>query len=268
MKLFKNIKQTSLSANEMVDRYTDQPSQLPLSLREKINNEYGRGSIQVFSYIDFDEQFNLIEAWLVLCQSHLLLATENNGLWQFKTVKREDIIELKEVSGLSSNRLVIYGESNDQALLVVRYSHRQGRSLGLVKFLIEQQLEQKNTFKVDEQKKLDESKAYSDKLLLPIKEAQASVAGNQMAVIWRLLSYLKPYKQQVAFGLTGAILMTLVSLIPAYLTAYLIDDLIKPYQSGALSLKEVKALMMVTICLLYTSPSPRDQRGSRMPSSA
>ena len=26
--------------------------------------------------------------------------------------------------------------------------------------------------------------------------------------------------------------------------------------------------IIVTICLLYTSPSPRDQRGSRMPSSA
>ena len=26
--------------------------------------------------------------------------------------------------------------------------------------------------------------------------------------------------------------------------------------------------MEITICLLYTSPSPRDQRGSRMPSSA
>ena len=26
--------------------------------------------------------------------------------------------------------------------------------------------------------------------------------------------------------------------------------------------------MLATVCLLYTSPSPRDQRGSRMPSSA
>ena len=26
--------------------------------------------------------------------------------------------------------------------------------------------------------------------------------------------------------------------------------------------------LMIYICLLYTSPSPRDQRGSRMPSSA
>ena len=29
-----------------------------------------------------------------------------------------------------------------------------------------------------------------------------------------------------------------------------------------------KATMEVEACLLYTSPSPRDQRGSRMPSSA
>ena len=29
-----------------------------------------------------------------------------------------------------------------------------------------------------------------------------------------------------------------------------------------------KILMLESICLLYTSPSPRDQRGSRMPSSA
>ena len=30
----------------------------------------------------------------------------------------------------------------------------------------------------------------------------------------------------------------------------------------------VKELIENSICLLYTSPSPRDQRGSRMPSSA
>ena len=29
-----------------------------------------------------------------------------------------------------------------------------------------------------------------------------------------------------------------------------------------------KKKLIILICLLYTSPSPRDQRGSRMPSSA
>ena len=32
--------------------------------------------------------------------------------------------------------------------------------------------------------------------------------------------------------------------------------------------KEYKLIAPVVLCLLYTSPSPRDQRGSRMPSSA
>ena len=31
---------------------------------------------------------------------------------------------------------------------------------------------------------------------------------------------------------------------------------------------EVESRLIVGSCLLYTSPSPRDQRGSRMPSSA
>ena len=32
--------------------------------------------------------------------------------------------------------------------------------------------------------------------------------------------------------------------------------------------RKVRNMKMISPCLLYTSPSPRDQRGSRMPSSA
>ena len=37
---------------------------------------------------------------------------------------------------------------------------------------------------------------------------------------------------------------------------------------GRLGAQEMTAKPLIWICLLYTSPSPRDQRGSRMPSSA
>ena len=44
------------------------------------------------------------------------------------------------------------------------------------------------------------------------------------------------------------------------------------YRLGHRSLQDIQALLrtgaLATTCLLYTSPSPRDQRGSRMPSSA
>ena len=41
--------------------------------------------------------------------------------------------------------------------------------------------------------------------------------------------------------------------------------ILKPYSSVTIILTEAKQMES---CLLYTSPSPRDQRGSRMPSSA
>ena len=40
------------------------------------------------------------------------------------------------------------------------------------------------------------------------------------------------------------------------------------YQLPALMLDGLTVVVSPLICLLYTSPSPRDQRGSRMPSSA
>ena len=42
---------------------------------------------------------------------------------------------------------------------------------------------------------------------------------------------------------------------------------VQPFLSGAIS-KTVNMPEDASVCLLYTSPSPRDQRGSRMPSSA
>ena len=43
----------------------------------------------------------------------------------------------------------------------------------------------------------------------------------------------------------------------------------KPYTTGIkIGGGEALAVIIPETCLLYTSPSPRDQRGSRMPSSA
>ena len=46
-----------------------------------------------------------------------------------------------------------------------------------------------------------------------------------------------------------------------------LDDILK---SGGVREDQIQTVMIGTtqFCLLYTSPSPRDQRGSRMPSSA
>ena len=40
------------------------------------------------------------------------------------------------------------------------------------------------------------------------------------------------------------------------------------YSAASMILRTVGVALDISTCLLYTSPSPRDQRGSRMPSSA
>ena len=75
--------------------------------------------------------------------------------------------------------------------------------------------------------------------------------------------------------LEGKTDFTLQSLIDAafdsYLTGFeeLIPALVRAYdQTDASNPLKAELTDQVNICLLYTSPSPRDQRGSRMPSSA
>ena len=46
------------------------------------------------------------------------------------------------------------------------------------------------------------------------------------------------------------------------------NELTLMLSEGSTLVKDDKLTEAVNICLLYTSPSPRDQRGSRMPSSA
>ena len=47
-----------------------------------------------------------------------------------------------------------------------------------------------------------------------------------------------------------------------------IDDFLKQYQFPLVSNEERMRFVLKLTCLLYTSPSPRDKRQSRMPSSA
>ena len=52
-----------------------------------------------------------------------------------------------------------------------------------------------------------------------------------------------------------------------------IDSVWDDFWSGGISnplevMEQLTYLLFIKGCLLYTSPSPRDQRGSRMPSSA
>ena len=67
----------------------------------------------------------------------------------------------------------------------------------------------------------------------------------------------------------GALIAPLLSRPRAFIVA---DETVAALHlaslESALNAAEIEAVALRLPCLLYTSPSPRDQRGSRMPSSA
>ena len=76
----------------------------------------------------------------------------------------------------------------------------------------------------------------------------------------------RPYKSAVEYALPNAVLI-----VDKWHVMRMANDVMETarriYQ-GNLNAKDRKVLKRRRYCLLYTSPSPRDQRGSRMPSSA
>ena len=142
---------------------------------------------------------------------------------------RSQIEEVRESLGLSGTVLTFLAAPDEPPLAVVRYTHRHRRAMENVRFVVREQLRGRSIEPVDA------DRDYAESVAAPIREAQALVAGNRVAVIWRLLGYLRPYRREVQAGLAAAALITLVSLIPPYLAGYLLDDVVRPVREGTIS---------------------------------
>ncbi|MCB0413393.1 MAG: ABC transporter ATP-binding protein [Bdellovibrionales bacterium] len=233
--------------DQLIDHYLKQEIKLP----ESLLSQWGKESILLYTMIDLNNKYQLAESWLILGDERLSLATKTSrGRWSFKSIQPAAIQRVSEVKNLSCNRLSFY-DQEDFCLLTVCYSHRQNRTAGLIKFVIEQNIELGKDFGFRE---YDADKLYQEGVLKPVKEAQASFTGGDSKVVWRLLSYLKPYKSQVIFGFIGAVLMTAVSLAPAYITGYIVDHVIKPFQGQEISFAKAKDLAgigLLSLAMIY-----------------
>ena len=51
---------------EIINRYTDQPAQLPAELRSAIEAEWGGSPVQLYALADLDAGLRLAESWVAL----------------------------------------------------------------------------------------------------------------------------------------------------------------------------------------------------------
>lgn len=211
----------------MIGRYTDQPDGLPASIRTAIEAETGKEPIQLYALCDLDASLTLTQSWVVLTASSVLMARDSGEVRIVRHIQRQDIQSIRVEHGLSSTRLILLGDRDQPALMYIRYTHRQRRTMENIQFVLERQLEGQDVIPSK-----PDTHYYRDGLTKPVLDAQASVAGNRLTVVWRLLAYLRPYRKQFLLGAGAAALTTALSLLPPYLTKHLIDSIVKPFTSG------------------------------------
>ena len=220
------VTQSSARDRAIVDRYTDQPSRLPADVRDELERAFGDRPAQLYALVDLDASLRLTEAWLAIGPAHIGLARKRGDGWRVTAVERAQVRSVEDSPGLSCNVMTFLGAPDDPPLLQVRYSHRQRRAVETIRFVLEEERDG-GAFAGDE--------TYSDAVAAPIREAQALVANNDTGVLVRLLRYLLPYKRQVALGMAAAMTITLLSLVPAWLAGYILDEVVAPASDGTLT---------------------------------
>ncbi len=220
---------------------------MPVGVREQIESAWDGAPVQLYALADLDASMKLSEIWVALGPDRVALAHQKNGESdRLIHIDRARIQGIREIPGLSCTQLVFQGEPGEPALGLVRYTHRQRLAMENVRFVLEQQIEGRSV-EVEEADTL-----YAESMADAMKKAQASVASNRMSVIWRLLRYMLPYKGMAALGMLGAVMMTLLSLVPPWLTGYAIDSIFRPVKDGGLDrLDAVRPAILVIAAIAF-----------------
>jgi ATP-binding cassette subfamily B protein len=221
------IRQSDL---EIIRRYTDQPARLPDELRRRVERAWGGRPVQLYALCDLDERLRLCRHWLLLGPEHVAVVEQPEGAGESRVTSfpRHRIRALAEVPGLSCDALSLLGEPGEPALAAVRYTRRQRRAVENIRFVLEEALEGRRA------PAGDADREYVEGLARPIRDAQALVANREIAVLWRLLAYLRPYRTELVLGMGSAALITGLALVPPYLAGTLIDRVVEPVQAGTL----------------------------------
>ena len=232
--------------DQIIARYLEQPLRLPADLRRQIEAGWDGAPVQLYALADLDQALRLVESWVALGPRHVAVARraldQTSGAWTIESVERARIEAVREAPGLSANTLTLLGAPG--ALALVRYTHRQRRAFENIRFVLEEQLEGREIASVDP------DRAYADGVARPVREAQALVSGREVAVIRRLLGYLRPYRRELSLGMTAATLITVVSLVPPYLAGYLIGRVVRPAQDGTLALGRAGTIAWLAVAAM------------------
>jgi ATP-binding cassette subfamily B protein len=231
------------SVSQIFDRYLDQPPTLPVALRRRVEHASEGEIIQLYALADLDASLRLCQIWVTLTPNYLAVirAADHRVDEYIRVLSRKRLEKIVEQPGLSCTVVHLLAKGEEHPFATIRYTHRQRGAMGHLLYVLEQQINGRPIeFAPSDQ-------LYQEAVARPIREAQASVNSNRLAIVWRLLGYLRPYRAQVTLGMLGATLMTMARLLPPLLTAQVVDRVIQPFQGGTLILNRAWPLALTLL---------------------
>jgi ATP-binding cassette subfamily B protein len=219
---------SQLSDDELFARYLGQPSALPVEIRRQAESALG-GPVVLYALADLDAELRFRECWLVLGSERVAVIAAGF----VSSFPRCAVTAVSSEAGLSSRVLRLHAGAGQGPLAELYFTQRQRRSVDAIAFVLEQALEGRRlTLPAPDE-------AYRNGLLDPVREAQALVTPNKLAVVWRLLAYLGRYRARVTLGTTAALAIAVLSMLPPFITGRLVDRVIGPVQRGEVTVRAV-----------------------------
>lgn len=233
---------------QFIKTHLQQAGGLPGEVRKLLDRMEDSPRIELYGLSDLDEGLKFQEAWVILTKKNLFIIKSEGGdgsrVKMEVRVPLERISEIKEIPSLSCTTFICLTSNDLPPVATWRFTQRQKIIMGHLKYLLEEKIKDQD-FQFESEVNADEE--YANSVLKPVLEAQNSVSTEKKQALWRLLAYLLPYKKELAIGTAGAVLTTAVSLVPAYVSGYLIDEVVKPFQDGTLSMNEASTLAWILV---------------------
>jgi len=244
---------------DLIKKFLQQEGQLPTALFEQ-QIIYDDEKILLFGFVDLDEALRLCQRWLVLTDQRLLLLEQRED--RVRVLQSHLRLQIKRVAHVRSLGLTSFqflGADDGPFYFEIHFSHRQKAMMEKIRFALEESV--KNI-------EMQATDIYHSTILRPILEARNNLDAKNQDALLRLLHYLKPYKRDVVVGMGAALLGAFISLVPAYLSGVMLDEVVRPSQDGKLPAEAAMKMSMLFVAGLALTYSLRElfiwQRLKRM----
>lgn len=235
-----------MKKNIIIEKFYKQEGCLPKKI-ETIVTDVKNHKIMIYALSDMNEDYQFHEKWIVLTTKSLFVFEDNQR--DYNEIALQEISDIRLTTAPSCQTITLIKGHDMPALLKMRYTGRQKVVFDQIKFLLEEFIKENNEFLNRENGKAAID-IYQDGVSQSIIEAQNMISSEKQEALYRLLKYLVPYKQQLFTGLVGAVFATAFSLVPPLITGALLDDIIRPYQKGLMTVDHASSMALNLFGLL------------------